>query len=194
MSTEDGTMSERREGHLGSLFLATVLGVGIGLLAAPAPGATTRRVLGKRFASLREDLGDELEELGEASGRARRAVRARAENVRRRGKRAWDDAAEELEDLREQMRERMEEDEDEGSAVPTVLTVAAGLAAAAYLLTSERAAPARERVRERVREAATTVREEAQDRWQRFQDRRATRGQTEGPTRTDPAGSVPQPS
>ena len=190
MSTEDGTMSERREGHLGSLFLATVLGVGIGLLAAPAPGATTRRVLGKRFASLREDLGDELEGLGEASGRARRAVRDRAEKVRRRGKRAWEDAAEELEDLREQLRERMEEDDEEGSALPTVLTVAAGLAAAAYVLTSERAAPARERVRQ----AATTVREEAQDRWQRFQDRRATRGQTESGTRSDPAGSVPQPS
>jgi gas vesicle protein len=184
MSIEDGRISTSRESHLGSLFLATVLGVGVGLLAAPAPGSATRRALGKGFASLRDDLEDELEDLGEASGRARRAVRDRAKDMRRRGRRAWHDAAEQLEDLRGELGE----DEDQGSTLTTVLTVAAGLAAAAYLLTSERAAPARERVRQ----AAATVREEAEDRWHRFQDRRASRGQTESGTRSDPAGSTPQ--
>ena len=87
----------------------------------------------------------------------RHAVRDRAEDLRRRGRKKYEEALEEFEDIDDEV-----EEEDEGSGVlATVLTVGAGLAAA-YLLTSDRAAPARERVRE----AAATVRDEAETRWE----------------------------
>ena len=166
---------ERRAqgGHVGSLFLATALGVGVGLLAAPQTGSETRRVLRRRLAALGEDFGDELEELEERRGRMNRAVRKGTERLRRRGRKSWEKAREALEDLDEddELEEELEEEDEEedSSALPTVLTVAAGLAAAAWLLASERAAP----TRERVREAAATVRDEAEARWDRFQRRRS---------------------
>jgi gas vesicle protein len=190
MSTQERRESESGGGHVGSLFLATVLGVGVGLLAAPQSGTDTRRTLSRRLAALREGLGDEVEELEDASSRAGRAARKRAGEWRRRGQKAWDDAAEQLEELQEKLEE--EDEEEGGSVVGTVLTVAAGLAAAAYFLSSERAAPARERVRE----MAATVRDEAEDRWERFQQRRnGERQRTTGDgTRIEPADSAPQPS
>jgi hypothetical protein len=51
---------DRGGGHLGTIFLATVLGVGLGLLAAPQPGTKTRRELRKRLASVGEDIGAAL--------------------------------------------------------------------------------------------------------------------------------------
>jgi gas vesicle protein len=186
MSTDD--RSEKAGGHTGTLLLATVLGVGLGLLAAPQAGTETRRALRKRLAAMGEEFEDELDELRERGGRARSAVRERAEELRRKGKKAYESAAEELESLREEI----EDEEDEGgSPVATALTVGAGLAALAYLLTSDRAAPARERVRE----AAATVRDEAEARWDQFQRRRGN-GQptTESGTRIDAATSIPQGS
>lgn len=160
--------AERRAkgGHVGSLFLATALGVGLGLLAAPQAGTETRRELRRRIAALGDDFGDELEELEERRGRVTRAVRDRAEQLRRRVR---DEAEDELD-------EELDEDDEEedSSALPAVLSIAAGLAAAAWLVTSERAAP----TRERVREAAATVRDEAEARWDRFQQRRT---ETSGP-------------
>jgi len=47
----------------GSLFLATLLGVGIGLLSAPQPGSKTRKLLLKRLAALGEDVGEGLEDV-----------------------------------------------------------------------------------------------------------------------------------
>ena len=173
---------ERRAkgGHVGSLFLATVLGVGVGLLAAPQAGTKTRRALRRRIAALGEDFGDELEELEERRGRMGRAVRERAEQLRRRGRKTWEKASAALEDLDEdedELDEELEDEEEDSSALPAVLSVAAGLAAAAWLLTSERAAP----TRERVREAAATVRDEAEARWDRFQHRRSETSETSGP-------------
>ena len=55
------TGSDRGGGHLGTMLLATVLGVGVGLLAAPQPGARTRSALRKRLAAVGEDIGEELE-------------------------------------------------------------------------------------------------------------------------------------
>jgi len=175
---------ERRAkgGHVGSLFLATALGVGVGLLAAPQAGSQTRRVLRRRIAALGEDFGDEMEELEERRGRVGRAVRERAEQLRRRGRKTYRKAREALEDLDEddfedELEDELDEEDEEqeeSSALPSVLAVAAGVAAAAWLLTSERAAP----TRERVREAAATVRDEAEARWDRFQHRRT---ETSGP-------------
>jgi gas vesicle protein len=178
---------DRGRSHLGTMLIATVLGVGVGLLAAPQPGAKTRSALRKRLAAVGEDIGEEIEHLEERSRPLRHAVRDRAEDLRRKGRKKYEEALEELEDLEDDV-----EEEDEGSGVlVTVLTVGAGLAAA-YLLTSDRAAPARERVRE----AAATVRDEAEARWSKFQERRRGNGHptTESGARIDPADSAPQTS
>jgi len=172
---------DRGGGHLGTMLLATVLGVGVGLLAAPQTGARTRSALRKRLAAVGEDIGEELEHLEERSRPLRHAVRDRAEDLGRRGRKKYEEALEDFEDE--------VEEEGEGNGV-TVLTVGAGLAAA-YLLTSERAAPARERVRE----AAATVRDEAEARWSKFQRRRGNgHPTTESGARIDPADSAPQTS
>ena len=185
MSTDD--RSEGGGGRLGTLLLATVLGVGVGLLAAPQTGTETRRALRKRLAAMGEDFEGGVEELRERGDRAKKMARERAQELRKRGRKIYDDAAEQFEDFRDEF-----DDEDEDSSVVgTVLTVGAGLAAVAYLLTSERAAPARERMRE----AAATVRDEAEARWDRFQQRRGNgHPTTESGTRIDPAGTAPQAS
>jgi gas vesicle protein len=178
---------DRGGGHLGTMLLATVLGVGVGLLAAPQAGARTRSALRKRLAAVGEDIGEELEHLEERSRPLREAVRDRAEDLRRRGRKKYEETLDELEELEDDV-----EEEDEGSSVlATVLTVGAGLAAA-YFLTSDRAAPARERVRE----AAATVRDEAEARWSKFQRRRGNgHPTTESGARIDPAAdSAPQTS
>ncbi|HUR94777.1 MAG TPA: YtxH domain-containing protein [Gemmatimonadales bacterium] len=188
MSTED--RSPGRGGQVGTLFLATVIGVGVGLLAAPGTGSDTRRALRKRLAAAGHDIGEGLEDLEERSRPARRALRARAEQLGRRGRKKYEEALDELEDYEEE-RDDEESADESGGGFGTVLAVGAGLAAAAYLLTSERAAPARERVRE----AAATVRDEAEARWDRFQERRGNgHATTESGTRIDPADSAPQAS
>ena len=176
----------RGGGHLGTLLLATVLGVGVGLLAAPQPGAKTRSALRKRLAAVGEDIGEAIGHLEERSRPLRHAVRDRAEDLRHRGRQKYEEALEELEDEVD-----VDEEEDGGSGVlATVLTVGAGLAAA-YFLTSDRAAPARERVRE----AAATVRDEAESRWGDFKRRRGNgHPTTESGARIDPADSAPQTS
>jgi gas vesicle protein len=182
------TGGARGGGHLGTMFLATVLGVGVGLLAAPQPGVKTRSALRKRLAAVGEDIGEEIGHLEERSRPLRHAVRDRAEDLRRRGRQKYEETLEELEELEDEVDI---DEEDEGSGVlATVLTVGAGLAAA-YLLTSDRAAPARERVRE----AAATVRDEAEVRWNNFQRRRGNgHPTTESGVRIDPADSAPQTS
>jgi gas vesicle protein len=177
---------DRGGGRLGTMLLATVLGVGVGLLAAPQPGAKTRSALRKRLAAVGEDIGEEIDHLEERSRPLRHAVRDRAEELRRRGRKKYEETLEELEDFEDEG-----EEEHEGSGVlATVLTVGAGLAAA-YLLTSDRAGPARERVRE----AAATLRDEAEARWSKFQRRRGNgHPTTESGVRIDPADSAPQTS
>src|SRR5918997_5804461 len=61
----------------GSLMMAALLGVGIGLLAAPQPGAKTRKLLAKRLAALGEDVGEGLEEVQDAGSKARKRVKRR---------------------------------------------------------------------------------------------------------------------
>ena len=87
-------------------------------------------------------------------------MRERLSQVRKRGADAWDD-----------LEERWHgEEEEDSSALGAVLALAAGVAAT-YFLTSERAAPARSRVRE----TAETVRREATNRWERYQQQRHER-------------------
>jgi hypothetical protein len=177
----------RRKVGVGTIFLATALGVGIGLLAAPDTGLKTRRRLRKRLETLSEDLGGGLEEMQGLSGRARERMRERLAQMRKRGEDAWG----ELED-----RWHGEEEEEDSGALGAVLAVAAGVAAT-YFLTSDRAAPARSRVRQ----TAESVRREATDRWERYQQHRhegRANGQAGGvgETRPDavPSDESPQAS
>ena len=147
---------------VGTIFLATALGVGIGLLAAPDTGVRTRRRLRKRIETLGEDIGGGIEGVQGLSGRARERMRERIAQMRKRGSDAW-------EDLEERWHGEEEEEEDSG-ALGAVLAIAAGVAAT-YFLTSDRAAPARSRVRE----TAETMRREATNRWERYQQQRHER-------------------
>ncbi len=158
--------SERRRGgpSVGTLFLAAALGVGIGLLAAPETGEKTRKRLRKRLTTLGDDFNEGLGEVQDLSGRARKGVRDRLSRLRKRGEDMLEDFEEPDED---------EEESEDSSAFGTILAVAAGVAAT-YFLSSERAGPARTRVRE----TAATVRREAEDRWERFQNRHGSNGHT----------------
>ncbi|HEU4952998.1 MAG TPA: hypothetical protein VFT28_00405, partial [Gemmatimonadales bacterium] len=156
---------------------ATVLGVGIGMLAAPDTGLKTRRRLRRRLSELGEGLEGGIGEIQERGGRAREVVRDRLARAKKRGAEAWEDIEE---------RFAAEEEEDEGSgALSAALAIAAGVAAT-YFLTSDRAAPARSRVRQ----TAETVRREATDRWQRYQTRR--READNGHTSSDTESSEPR--
>ena len=137
-------------GIAGAIALAAVVGLGVGLLAAPQAGERTRQQLRKRIASLGEDLGEGFEELEKRSRPARRGLRKRAERAR-----------EDLEDRLDRLEHR---DDDHSSGLVSLMTFAAGLAAT-YFLTSDQAAPARAKVRE----VATNLRQRATDRWDRLQ-------------------------
>jgi hypothetical protein len=175
----------KRSSGMGTVLLATALGVGIGLLAAPDTGLKTRRRLRKRLEALGDDLGEGLEEFQGVSGRARERMRERLARMRQRGEDAW-------EDLEGRWHGEEEEEEENSGALGAVLAVAAGVAAT-YFLTSDTAAPARTRVRE----TADSVRRQASDRWERFQHSRQEgrvngqpSAQSDGPGETRP-GSVP---
>ena len=158
----DFDFGERRGTAAGvsTIFLATALGVGLGLLAAPDTGIRTRRRLRKRLETLGDDLGEGLEGMQGLSGRARERMRERLARMRKRSAQAW-------EDLEGRWHGEEEEEEEDSSAMSAVIALAAGVAAT-YFLTSERAAPARSRVRE----TAETVRREASSRWEQYQQHR----------------------
>ena len=175
--------SESRRGGggvgVGTLLLATMLGVGVGFLAAPQPGTKTRRLLLKRLASLGEGVGESLEEVQDLSSKASKRAKRRLSKLR-------EDAGEGLEDRWADAKRRfrrMEEDDDDdsedSSTFGTILAIAAGVAAT-YVMTSDRAAP----VRSRVQEAAGDVKRRATDEWDRFQ-RGGTRGRQGSTTPED---------
>ncbi|HEX2220270.1 MAG TPA: hypothetical protein VHG35_15815 [Gemmatimonadales bacterium] len=182
----DFEFGERRGASgMGTIALATALGVGIGLLAAPDTGVKTRRRLRRRLETLGDDLGEGLEGVQGLSGRARERMRERLASMRKRSAEAW-----------ERRHAEEEEEEEEGSgALGAVLAIAAGVAAT-YFLTSERTAPARSRVRE----TAQSVRREATSRWERYQQQRHDAGSngqaTPGETRPGvvPSDESPQAS
>lgn len=178
----------RQGSGAGSLFLATILGLGIGLLAAPQPGSKTRTLLRKRLAALGEGVGESLEEVQEAGSKARKRARQRLARLREDAGDEWEEMGERWGRAKNRIRDTEEEDDD-SSTVGTLLALAAGVAAT-FLLTSDRAAP----VRSRVQEAATDVRRRATDQWDRFQrggmrqGREATGNQSQTETR---AGATP---
>lgn len=142
------------------VLLGAVLGIGIGLLAAPQSGTKTRKQLLKRLAALSEGASDTFEDVQSRSAKASRRARKRLEQLR-------EDAGEgleELEDRWEQAKQRLREEEDDSSPVGTILAIAAGIGAM-YLLTSDRAEP----VRTRVQHVASDVKRRATHEWDRFQ-------------------------
>jgi len=168
---EPGFASRRGGGGAGAgaLLVATMLGVGLGLLAAPQPGTKTRKLLLKRLAALGEGVGEGLEEMQDLSSKAKKRARQRLAQLR-------DDAEEGLEGVEDRWqhatRRFRQVDEDEGDSGPlgTILAIAASVAAT-YFLTSDRAAP----VRSKVQHAASDVKRRATDEWDKFQ-RGGTRG------------------
>jgi gas vesicle protein len=147
-----------------SLLLATLLGVGIGLLTAPQPGSKTRKLLLKRLATLGEDVGEGLEDVEKVSNKARKRAKERLAKLRESAEDEWEDVGERWEKARGKLRDFDFREKDSSSPVGTILAIAAGLTAT-YLLTSDRAAP----VRSRVQEAASDVKRRATDQWDKFQ-------------------------
>jgi gas vesicle protein len=151
----DTWSSERGKGGpgAGSLLLATLLGIGVGLLAAPQPGVKTRQQLLKRLAALGEDLGEGLEDVQELSGKARKRARQRLARLREQAGEGW-----------EGLREFEREESADSSAFGKIFAILASLAAT-YFMTSERTATARHRVQD----VAADVGRRATDQWDRFQ-------------------------
>ena len=154
------------EGGLGAsgLLLGTMLGIGIGLLAAPQPGTRTRRLLLQRLAALGEGAGDTLEDVQDLTEKARKKARKRLSRLREGAEEGWDQVEDRWQSAKRRIRERDDDEDDDSSPFGTILAIAAGVAAT-YLLTSDRAAP----VRSRVQHAASDVKRRATDEWDRFQ-------------------------
>jgi gas vesicle protein len=181
---------DRRGTGAGSLLLATLLGVGIGLLAAPQPGTKTRKLLRKRLAALGEGVGDSLEDVQEASSKVRKRAKERLAKLREDAGEEWEDVEDRWTKAKDRIRDidLSGEDEDSGP-FGTIVALAAGVAAT-YFLTSDRAAP----VRSRVQGAASDMRRRAGDQWDRFQRggfRQAREGTAEEPQPESRAGMPP---
>ncbi|MFL5511441.1 MAG: YtxH domain-containing protein, partial [Gemmatimonadales bacterium] len=156
---------DRRGTGAGSLLLATLLGVGIGLLAAPQPGTKTRKLLRKRLAALGEGVGDSLEDVQQASSKVRKRAKQRLAKLREDAGEEWEDVEERWTKAKDRIRDIDLSGEDEDSSpLGTIVALAAGVAAT-FFLTSDRAAP----VRSRVQGAASDMRRRAGDQWDRFQ-------------------------
>ncbi len=155
----------RRGSGAGSLLLATLLGVGIGLLTAPQPGTKTRKLLRKRLAALGEGVGDSLEDVQQAGSNVRKRAKQRLAKLREDAGEEWEDVEERWTKAKDRIREIDLSGEDEDSSpLGSIVALAAGVAAT-YFLTSDRAAP----VRSRVQDAASDMRRRAGDQWDRFQ-------------------------
>ena len=188
---------ESRSGRgAGSLLMAALLGVGIGLLAAPQPGAQTRRLLAKRLTALGEDVGEGLEEVQDASSKARKRMKRRLARLREEAGEEWQRVPDRLSKVRNRFRDEAEEDEEEESgSFGKLVALAAGLAAT-YFMTSDRTATARTRVQE----TAADVGRRATDQWDRFQRggmqgrREGTEGRSETRGASNPSDEAPQAS
>jgi gas vesicle protein len=153
-----------RGGSGSSLLLATLLGVGIGLLAAPQPGSKTRKLLRKRLAALGEGLGESFEDVQEVSSKARKRAKQRLAKLREDAEEGFEDVGDRWEKAKSRIRDVDFGESEDSSRLGTLFAIAAGLAAT-YFLTSERGAP----VRSKVQDVATDVKRRATDQWDRFQ-------------------------
>jgi gas vesicle protein len=179
----------------GSLLLATLLGVGVGLLAAPQPGTKTRKQLLKRLAALGDDLGDGLEDVHQLSAKARKRAKQRLAKLREEAGEEWEEVEDRWEKTKSRLRDIDTGEDEDSSAFGKVVAMLAGLAAT-YFLTSDRTATARTRVQD----VAADVGRRATDQWDRFQRGgirprrdRADAGESRSETRTGSASSDEAP-
>lgn len=170
----------------GSLLLGTILGIGIGLLAAPQPGSKTRKLLLSRLAALGEEVGEDVQDL---SSKARKRAKQRLAKLREEAEEGWEDVEDRWEHAKRRLRDVELGESDDSSPFRIILPIVAGIAAT-YFLTSDRAAP----VRTRVQHVASDVKRRATDEWDRFQrgglGRREGSAGREGRSETR-AGSTP---
>ena len=158
------TRGSRGGAGAGSLLLATLLGVGIGLLAAPQPGSKTRKLLKKRLAALGEEVGEKLEDVEDVTDKARKRAKARLAKLREGAEDELEDMGDRWEKAKGRLRDFDLGESEEPSPFGRLLAIAAGLAAT-YFLTGERGAP----VRSKVQDVAMDVKRRATDQWDRFQ-------------------------
>lgn len=179
----------------GSLLLATLLGLGVGLLAAPQPGTKTRKQLLKRLATLGEDLGEGVEDVQEMSAKARKRAKQRLAKLREEAGDEWEGVEDRWEKTKNRVRDFEIGGNDDSGSFGKVVAILASLAAT-YFLTSDRTATARHRVQD----VAEDVGRRATDQWDKFQ-RGGTRARRERPdssesrseTRTGSASSDEAP-
>ena len=179
----------------GGLVLATLLGVGVGLLAAPQPGTKTRKQLLRRLAALSEGVGEGLEDVQELSGKARKRAKQRLAKLREDAGEEWEGVEDRWEKAKGKLRDfELSEQEDSGT-FGKLLAIAASLAAT-YFLTSDRTATARHRVQD----VAADVGRRATDQWDRFQRggtrarrERSDSGESRSESRTTSASSDEAP-
>ena len=192
----DAGSEQRGSGGLGagSLLLATLLGVGVGLLAAPQPGTKTRKQLLKRLATLGEDLGEGVEDVQEMSAKARKRAKQRLAKLREDAGDEWEGMEDRWEKTKDRVRDFEIGGHEDSGSFGKVVAILASLAAT-YFLTSERASAARSRAQE----VAVDVRRRATDQWDKFQRggtrARRERADSEGrsETRTGSASSDEAP-
>jgi len=177
----------------GTLLVAALLGVGVGLLAAPQPGTKTRKLLLQRLAALSDGMGDGLEDVQEVSSKARKRVKQRLAKLREEAGDEWEDMEEGWAKAKGKLRDLEVRERDDSSSFGKLLALAAGLAAT-YFMTSERTATARGRVQE----TAADVGRRATDQWDRFQRggykgrRESNEGRSETRTGSNPSDEAPQ--
>ena len=154
---------------IGAVVGALVAGAAVGVLTAPDSGAYTRRRLRRGLADLGgRSLSDRWDDL--STGLARRRERHEQDALVRRLEERIESLESQLADAEAkeaELEEEVEEEEQSGSSFGSTLGLAAG-ALLSWFLSSEAAAPARERARE----VADRARERAGDEWERFKQRR----------------------
>jgi gas vesicle protein len=180
----------------GALVLASLVGIGVGLLFAPQPGTKTRKQLLKRLAALGEGMGEGLEDVQELSSKARKRAKQRLAKLREDAGEEWEDVGDRWEKARSKLRDLEQSEEEDSGAFGKVVAIAASLAAT-YFLTSERTASARHRVQD----AAADVGRRATSQWDRFQrggtgarSERSDSGESRSKTRTTSSDEAPQAS
>jgi gas vesicle protein len=179
----------------GALLVAALLGVGVGLLAAPQPGTKTRKQLLKRLAELSEGMGEGLEDVQDVSTKAGKRVKERLAKLREEAGDEWEGVEERLAKAKRRLRDVEIREHDDSSSFGKLLALAAGLAAT-YFMTSERTATARSRVQH----TAADVGRRATDQWDRFQrggfkrGRESNESRSETRTGSNPSGEAPPAS
>src|SRR5688572_29929426 len=108
----------------GALLMAALLGVGVGLLAAPQPGTRTRKLLLKRLAALSEGMGESLEDVQDVSSKASKRVKQRLAKLRADAGDEWEDVEERWAKAKNKLRDVEIRERDDSSSFGKLLALA----------------------------------------------------------------------